>query len=43
MEVDSLPLSHQGSLVYTHTHTYTYTIKYYSAIRKNEITPFSAT
>ena len=25
--------------VYTHTHT----IKYYSAINKNEITPFSAT
>ena len=25
-----------------YTHTYTHTINYYSAINKNEITPFSA-
>ena len=28
---------------HTHTHTHIYTIKYYSAIKKNEIVPFSAT
>ena len=27
---------------YTHTHTHTYTLKYYSAIKKNEIMPFAA-
>ena len=31
--------------IYIHTHTYihTYTMKYYLAIKKNEITPFTAT
>ena len=29
--------------VYTHTHTYTHTMKYYSAIKKNEILLFAAT
>ena len=29
--------------MYTHTHTHTHTMKYYSAIKKNEIMPFSVT
>ena len=29
--------------VYTHTHTYTHTQEYYSAIKNNEIMPFTAT
>ena len=28
---------------HTHTHTHTYTMKYYSAIKKNEMMPFAAT
>ena len=32
-----------GVCVYTHTHTRTHTMKYYSAIKKNEIMPFAAT
>ena len=28
-------------LLYTHTHTHTHTMKYYSAIKKNEILPFA--
>ena len=28
---------------HTHTHTHTHTLKYYLAIRKNEILPFAAT
>ena len=29
--------------VYTHTHKYTHTMEYYSAIKKNEIMPLTAT
>ena len=29
--------------IHTHTHTHTHTMKYYLAIKKNEITPFTAT
>ena len=28
---------------HTHTHTHTHTMEYYSAIKKNEIMPFTAT
>ena len=28
---------------HTHTHTHIFTMKYYSAIKKNETVPFSAT
>ena len=31
------------SYTHTHTHTHTHTLKYYSAIKKNEIMPFVAT
>ena len=27
---------------HTHTHTHTHTMKYYSALKKNEILPFAA-
>ena len=27
--------------IHTHTHTHTYTIEYYSAIKKNEVLPFT--
>ena len=30
-------------VVYIHTYTHTHTMKYYSAIKKNEIIPFEAT
>ena len=29
--------------IYTHTHTHTHTMKYYSAIKKNEMMPFATT
>ncbi|KAF0875387.1 LORF2 protein, partial [Crocuta crocuta] len=29
--------------IHTHTHTHTHTMKYYSAIKKNEILPFATT
>ena len=29
--------------MYTHTHTHTHTLKYYLAIKQNEITLFAAT
>ena len=32
---------HKENVTYTHTHTHT--LKYYSAIKKNEIMPFAAT
>ena len=30
-------------VIHTHTHTHTHTMKYYSAIKKNEILPFART
>ena len=30
------------TLTHTHTHTHTYTMEYYSAIKRNAITPFAA-
>ena len=32
-----------GMYTHTHTHTHTHTQKYYSIIKKNNITPFVAT
>ena len=39
------PSTDDKDIVYTHTHTHTHThtVEYYSAIEKNEITPFAAT
>ena len=30
-------------VIHTHTHTHTHTLEYYSAIKKNEILPFTTT
>ena len=40
LQADSLPLSHQGSRVYTHTHTHT---EYYSVTREKDILLFTTT
>ena len=36
------PWTDEHTHTYTHTHTHTHTHKYYSAIKNNEIIPFTA-
>ena len=35
--------THTTHSTHTHTHTHTHTVKYYSAVRKEEILPFATT
>ena len=35
--------THTDTHRHTHTHTHTHTMEYYSAIKKNEIMPFTTT